>query len=170
MSIDAAPVTTSSLPPPDVSDEEQVAAYIRAKVHIPTLPVTMGIDFVDVTPLMLDPEAFQVAVEALAHRYRAMGVTHVVGCEARGFIFGAPVAIALKAAFVPVYQARKVPRNAVGVDYAMGFYSGRLGMQSDAIPAGGRVVVIYDFVATVRCLYAHGVAYVQDAVTRIGMQ
>lgn len=139
-------------PPVDPGDAEQVAAYLKPRVQLFPISVMARVDFVDVTSLLLEPAAFQLAVDALAHRCRALDVSHVVSCEARGFIFGAPVALALRAAFVPVRRARNVPRNAVGVDYVSGFYSGRLEMQGDAIPAGARVVIIDDFVATVRSI------------------
>lgn len=141
----------ASVPPTDLSDGQQVAAYLKEKIKTFPLTVMSRVDFVDASSLLLDPTAFQFTVDALVHRYRGMGVTHVVSCESRGFIFGAPVALALKAAFVPVRRSRKIAVRTVGVDYVSGFYSGRLEMQADAIPAGARVIIIDDFVATVRC-------------------
>lgn len=140
------------MPPADVADAEQVAAYLKHKISAFPIAVMSRVDFVDVSPLLLDPAAFQFAIDALVHRYAAMDVTHIVSCESRGFIFGAPVALALKAAFVPVRRARKIPSSTVGIDYTSGFYSGRLEMQAEAIPAGARVVIIDDFVATVSTL------------------
>jgi adenine phosphoribosyltransferase len=142
----------TAAPPTDLSDGKEVAAYLKGRIQMFPIAVMTRVDFVDVASLLLEPAAFQFTVDALTHRYRNMGVTHVVSCESRGFIFGAPVALALKAAFVPVRRSRKIPGNTVGVDYVSGFYSGRLEMQADAIPAGARVVIIDDFVATVRCM------------------
>lgn len=136
-------------PPVDVANEQQVASFLRSRIRVfPNFP-RPGVDFSDVTTLLLDPVAFQLAIDALRHRYTGRSVTHVVSCESRGFIFGAPLALALQVAFVPVRRARRLPGNTVGVDYTSGFYTGRMEIHEDAIQKGGRVVVIDDLVATV---------------------
>lgn len=78
-----------------------------------------------------------------------MGITHVVSCEVRGFIFGSPLAMALKCAFVPIRRARRLPGDTVGVDYTSGFTNGRLEMHKDSIAPGSRVIILDDMVATV---------------------
>ncbi|TYZ60932.1 hypothetical protein PybrP1_004335 [[Pythium] brassicae (nom. inval.)] len=138
----------NALPPVDVANEQQVASFLRSRIRVfPNFP-RPGIDFSDVTTLLLDPAAFQLAIDALRHRYADRGVTHVVSCESRGFIFGAPLALALQVAFVPVRRARRLPGHTVGVDYTSGFYTGRMEIHDDAIQKGGRVVIIDDLVAT----------------------
>jgi adenine phosphoribosyltransferase len=133
----------------DVTNEEQVAVYLKEKIRVfPNFPKP-GLDFSDVTTLLLDPIAFQIAIDALKHRYIERSITHIVSCESRGFIFGAPLALALKVPFVPVRRARRLPGNTVGVDYTSGFYTGRLEIHDDAIEKGARVVIVDDLVATV---------------------
>lgn len=137
----------------DLANAQQVATYLRSKIRVfPNFP-RPGLDFSDVTTLLLDPVAFQLAIDALRHRYASQRVTHVVSCESRGFIFGAPLALALEVAFVPVRRARRLPGNTVGVDYTSGFYTGRMEIHDDAIHKGARVVVIDDLVATVYDLF-----------------
>ncbi|KAG6610240.1 Adenine phosphoribosyltransferase [Phytophthora cinnamomi] len=135
-------------PPADLSNEEEVSAYIKQKIRVFSNFPKPGADFSDVTSLLLDPVAFQAAIEALRLRYAHQQITHVVSCESRGFIFGAPLALALQAAFVPVRRARRLPGDVVGVDYVSGFYTGRMEIHQDAITEGGRVVIIDDLVAS----------------------
>ncbi|EGZ16093.1 hypothetical protein PHYSODRAFT_506421 [Phytophthora sojae] len=135
-------------PPADLSNEEEVSAYIKHKIRVFSNFPKPGANFSDVTSLLLDPVAFQTAIDALKLRYADQQITHVVSCESRGFIFGAPLALALQAAFVPVRRARRLPGDVVGVDYVSGFYTGRMEIHQDAISEGGRVVIIDDLVAS----------------------
>src|SRR5581483_8093136 len=80
-------------------------SYVR---DVPDFP-TPGIDFKDVTPLLADAQAFRRATEAMAAPFVDDRVTHVVSIEARGFIFGAPVAQSLGAGFIPVRKKGKLP-------------------------------------------------------------
>lgn len=137
-------------PPLDLMNEEEVSAYIKQKIRVFSNFPKPGADFSDVTSLLLDHVAFQVVIDALKLRYADQRITHVVSCESRGFIFGAPLALALQAAFVPVRRARRLPGDVVGVDYVSGFYTGRMEIHQDAITNGGRVVIIDDLVASVR--------------------
>ncbi|ETM47583.1 adenine phosphoribosyltransferase [Phytophthora nicotianae P10297] len=139
-------------PPADLTNEEEVSAYIKEKIRVYSNFPKPGADFSDVTSLLLDPIAFQVAIDALKLRYEDKGITHVVSTESRGFIFGAPLALALEAAFVPVRRTRRLPGDVVGVDYVSGYYSGRMEVHQDAIPNGGRVVIIDDLVASGKTL------------------
>ncbi len=72
-----------------------------------------GILFRDVTSLLEDPKAYALSIELLVERYKNAGVTKVVGTEARGFLFGAPVALAMGVGFVPVRKPRKLPRATI---------------------------------------------------------
>ncbi|KAJ8524283.1 hypothetical protein ON010_g16836 [Phytophthora cinnamomi] len=151
-------------PPADLSNEEEVSAYIKQKIRVFSNFPKPGADFSDVTSLLLDPVAFQAAIEALRLRYAHQQITHVVSCESRGFIFGAPLALALQAAFVPVRRARRLPGDVVGVDYVSGFYTGRMEIHQDAITEGGRVVIIDDLVASVRLDRVKPVSFVFSLV------
>lgn len=83
----------------------QIAASIRV---IPDFP-KKGIMFQDVSTLLLDPAAFQAAVDIFVERYKGMNVECVAGFEARGFVFGPPVALALKVPFVMLRKPNKLP-------------------------------------------------------------
>jgi adenine phosphoribosyltransferase len=138
--------------PVELTNDQELSSYLRDKIRM--FGVRPGLEFPDVTPLLMDPEAFQIAIDALKRRYEDKQITHVVSCESRGFIFGAPLALALKVPFVLVRRAQLLPGKTVGVDYTSGFYTGRMEMHEDAMTKGARVVIIDDTVATVRSLAA----------------
>ena len=77
-----------------------------------------------------------------------VGATLVVGPEARGFIFGCPVAYALEIGFAPVRKPNKLPRETVNVSYDLEYGSNTLSMHSDSIKPGDKVIVIDDLLAT----------------------
>jgi adenine phosphoribosyltransferase len=109
-----------------------------------------GIVFKDVTPLMADVEAFAATVEALAEAARSFAtpVDAVVGIEARGFIFGAPVAHAIGAAFVPVRKPGKLPWKTVSETYELEYGTDTLEVHEDALVAGQTAFVLDDVLAT----------------------
>ena len=84
---------------------------------VPDFPKA-GIRFRDITPLLANGPAFQQVLRALADRYTGK-VDKVVGIEARGFIFGAAIAHAIGAGFVPMRKPGKLPAEAMGHDYAL---------------------------------------------------
>src|SRR5690242_13097581 len=83
---------------------------------IPDFPKE-GIVFLDITPLLLNPDAFRHAVDALADKFAGLGATKVMAAEARGFIFGAPLAYKLGIGFVPVRKPGKLPWKTTCVTY-----------------------------------------------------
>ncbi|MGK2946602.1 MAG: adenine phosphoribosyltransferase [Candidatus Malihini olakiniferum] len=107
-----------------------------------------GILFRDVTSLLEAPFAYAASIEMLANRFRGTGVTKVVGAEARGFLFGAPVALALGVGFVPVRKPGKLPRSTISESYKLEYGTGSLEIHTDAISAGDKVLVIDDLLAT----------------------
>jgi adenine phosphoribosyltransferase len=107
-----------------------------------------GILFKDITPILSDPELFQDVIDYLAASYSGAGVDVVVGMESRGFIFGAPLALALKAAFVPARKPGKLPFRTIGHEYALEYGTNRLEIHVDAIRPGQRVLVVDDLLAT----------------------
>ena len=106
----------------------------------------------DVTTLLLNPDGFQATIDAFARRYALQNISHVVACESRGFIFGAPLALALKCSFVPIRRARRLPGPIVGIDYKSGFTAQRLELHTDAIPPHSRVLILDDMVSTVNSI------------------
>ena len=107
-----------------------------------------GILFRDVTSLLEDPKAYAESIKLLADRYRDAGVTKVVGTEARGFLFGAPVALVLGVGFVPVRKPGKLPRETISETYDLEYGTDSLEIQVDAIQPGEKILVIDDLLAT----------------------
>ena len=107
-----------------------------------------GVGFKDLTPLLADAEALGECVDALAEAYQGERVRHVLGIEARGFIFAAPVAVALGAGFVPVRKAGKLPWRVHTENYDLEYGTDTLEMHEDAIGAGERVLIVDDVLAT----------------------
>jgi adenine phosphoribosyltransferase len=104
--------------------------------------------FKDVAPLLADAALFRQATDAMAAPFADGGITHVVAVEARGFIFGAPVAQRLCAGFVPVRKAGKLPWQTERIEYALEYASGILEIHRDACVPGSRVLVVDDVLAT----------------------
>lgn len=107
-----------------------------------------GILFKDITPIVQDYAALQECVTALADWARDKKVDAVVGVEARGFIFGAPVALALGVGFVPLRKLGKLPYNRVAEEYALEYGTNTVEMHSDSILPGQSVIIIDDLLAT----------------------
>lgn len=123
-------------------------AFIRSSIKtVPNYPKE-GIMFRDVTSLIENPTAFHQSVELLIEPYRNMEFTKVVGTEARGFLFGAPVALALGLGFVPVRKPGKLPRETINESYELEYGQDRLEIHTDAIQPGDRVLLVDDLLAT----------------------
>jgi adenine phosphoribosyltransferase len=106
-----------------------------------------GIVFKDITPLLADPEALAVAVEALAAPF-AGRVDIVAAIEARGFLFAGPVAVALGAGVIPLRKVGKLPWSTMSETYDLEYGEDQLEVHLDAVGHGHRVLVIDDIVAT----------------------
>ena len=107
-----------------------------------------GIQFRDITTLIKDADGFRSTIDQFVERYRGSDITKIVGTEARGFLFGAPLAYALGVGFVPVRQQGKLPGKTTGHEYALEYGHDRIEMHDDAIDAGDKVLVIDDLLAT----------------------
>jgi adenine phosphoribosyltransferase len=118
--------------------------YIR---DIPDFPKP-GILFRDITPLLADPAALAEAVRQMAEPYRGQPIDAVVAAEARGFIFAAPMAIALGAGFVPVRKPGKLPFDRHSFRYNLEYGSDTLEMHIDGVRPGSRVLLVDDLLAT----------------------
>ncbi|MBN9311200.1 adenine phosphoribosyltransferase [Devosia sp.] len=108
---------------------------------IPDYP-KKGILFRDITTLIENPEGFRESVDRLANMHRGLGITHVAGIEARGFIFGAGVAIALGVGSVPV------PGETIGQNYALEYGVDTIEIHADVLNQGDRVLLVDDLIAT----------------------
>lgn len=107
-----------------------------------------GISFKDITTLVADGEAFKESIDRIAEHLKDKNVDVILGPEARGFIFGVPVAYALGVGFVPVRKKGKLPGETVSVDYALEYGVDVLQIHKDAIKKGQRVAIVDDLLAT----------------------
>ncbi|MGF1906465.1 adenine phosphoribosyltransferase [Aliivibrio salmonicida] len=107
-----------------------------------------GIMFRDVTSLMEDPKAYQATIQLLVEKYKQSGFTKIVGTEARGFLFGAPLALELGVGFVPVRKPGKLPRPTIAQTYDLEYGTDTLEIHTDAIVEGDKVLVVDDLLAT----------------------
>jgi adenine phosphoribosyltransferase len=132
---------TAVLESPSLVDIE---ALIRA---IPDFPIP-GILFRDITPLLKDKQGFRRAVDLFAERFAKERIDYVVAIESRGYIFGAPLAYALGAGFVPVRKPGKLPYERFTEEYSLEYGTNSLEIHADALGKGERVVVCDDLLAT----------------------
>ena len=114
---------------------------------IPDFPKP-GIMFRDVTTLFQDPEGFRTVIEILRERYADQEIDAVVGVESRGFIVGAPLALALGCAFIPMRKPGKLPAATHSETYELEYGADELHIHVDAIKPGERVLIIDDLLAT----------------------
>ena len=114
---------------------------------IPDFPVP-GIRFRDITPLVGDAAAFAEAVTLMTRHWVGKEVEMVAAMEARGFIFGSAMAVALGAGFVPVRKTGKLPFRTKSVEYQLEYRNDVLHIHDDAVKPGQRVLVVDDLVAT----------------------
>ena len=99
---------------------------------IPDYPKA-GILFRDITTLIEHAEGFRQSVADLSAPYRGKGITHVAGVEARGFIFGAGLALELGAGFIPVRKKGKLPGNTIGQNYALEYGADTIEIHDDVL-------------------------------------
>ncbi|KRA50310.1 adenine phosphoribosyltransferase [Devosia sp. Root635] len=114
---------------------------------IPDYP-KKGILFRDITTLIEHPEGFKESIERIASRYRGQGITHVAGIEARGFIFGAGVAIALGVGFIPIRKKGKLPGETIGQNYALEYGVDTIEIHADVLDRNDKVLLVDDLIAT----------------------
>lgn len=127
-----------------VEAQAQLRRLIR---DVPNYPKP-GITFRDITPLLGSSPEFALAIVGMITPWRDALITHVIGIESRGFIFGAPIALGLGAGFVPVRKPGKLPRTVLREAYALEYGTDALEMHSDALPPGSRVLIVDDVLAT----------------------
>jgi adenine phosphoribosyltransferase len=116
-------------------------------VDVPDFP-KKGIIFKDITPLLSDPKVLAELIAEWVKKYRGKGVTKVVAMESRGFLFGVPVALGLKAGFVPVRKPGKLPRKTLKETYTLEYGTDSLEIHEDAIRKGDNVLIVDDVLAT----------------------
>lgn len=136
---------------PSRAETVPTAAEIDALLgtHIaeyPDFPIP-GVLFRDITPLLRDPAALRTVIRY----WKALlpdGVEYVVGTEARGFVLGAPLAYEIGAGFIPVRKAGKLPGQPAGLSYDLEYGTARIEIPEDSLPAGARILLVDDLLAT----------------------
>jgi adenine phosphoribosyltransferase len=127
-----------------MTDDFDLRGYIR---DIPDFPKP-GIVFKDITPLLLEPRAYDYAVGALAEYARPLDAEVVLAAEARGFIFGGALARELGAGFAPARKPGKLPSETISAEYVLEYGIDALELHADALAGGTRVLVHDDLLAT----------------------
>lgn len=107
-----------------------------------------GISFKDVTPLLQDKDALKETIEIIANYLKDKNIDVIAGPEARGFLFGVPVATALNVGFIPVRKPGKLPYETLSIEYDLEYGSNTLEIHKDAIKPGQRVAIVDDLLAT----------------------
>ncbi|CAG7841107.1 adenine phosphoribosyltransferase [Clostridium novyi B str. ATCC 27606] len=121
---------------------------LREKIRVINDFPKKDISFKDVTTILNDKEALKYTVDTISKYLKDKNIDIVVGPEARGFLFGAPVAYAIGAGFVPVRKKGKLPYETISSEYDLEYGSDVLQMHKDAIKKGQRVAIVDDLLAT----------------------
>ena len=127
-----------------MTDPLNLKSSIRS---IPDFPKP-GIMFRDITPLLASPAAFQRTIDGFAEHFRDTPLDAIIAAEARGFIFAAPLALALRKPFVLVRKPGKLPFDKHSCEYDLEYGSNTLELHTDALKAGDRVLLVDDLLAT----------------------
>ena len=118
--------------------------YIR---DVPDFP-QKGIIFKDITTLLQRPEAFKYVIDSFIDIYKDKGIEGIVAMDARGFIFGAPLAYQLGVPFILGRKPGKLPADCVSASYALEYGTDSLEMHTDSIHEGQRILIVDDLLAT----------------------
>ena len=126
------------------SQFESLKDFVR---DVPDFPKP-GILYRDITPLLHSPSALRTAVDGLAERYRDSQIDVIAAAEARGFLFGLPLAMELGVGFVPIRKPGKLPYETRSVEYELEYGTDTLEIHADAMREGQRVLIVDDLLAT----------------------
>ncbi|RED64150.1 adenine phosphoribosyltransferase [Cohnella lupini] len=133
--------------------------YIRV---IPDFPQP-GIRFKDITTLLKDGPAYRAAIDAMKELVKHKEIDLIAGPEARGFVIGAPLALALGIGFVPIRKSGKLPGSTVEAAYDLEYGKDRLAIHSDSIQPGQKILIADDLLAT-----GGTIATSIDLITQLG--
>ncbi|MBQ4293542.1 MAG: adenine phosphoribosyltransferase [Lachnospiraceae bacterium] len=123
---------------------KKIEDYVRT---IPDYPEP-GIMFRDVTSILQDADGLQLAINSMLDEIRDLDFDVIAGAESRGFIFGMPLAYALKKPFALIRKAGKLPCETVSAEYALEYGTAKIEMHKDSIKKGQKVVLVDDLIAT----------------------
>ena len=125
-------------------DADALKSLVRT---IPDFPKP-GIEFRDISTLLSDGAGFSAAIDAMTALARPLNPDRIIAIDARGFLFGAPVAVALGAGVIPARKKGKLPGATLGVDYALEYGTDRLELHVGAVLPGHRALIVDDLIAT----------------------
>ncbi|MFZ4585739.1 MAG: adenine phosphoribosyltransferase [Acidimicrobiia bacterium] len=125
-------------------DPQWIRAHVRDVADWPK----PGVVFKDITPLLAHPKAYAATIDALVAPFAALDIDKVIGIEARGFIFAAPVAYRFNAGFVPVRKPGKLPWQIEKEEYELEYGTDLLEIHRDAVVPGEKVLIVDDVLAT----------------------
>jgi adenine phosphoribosyltransferase len=126
------------------SEAIDLRSYIR---DIPDFPKP-GIQFKDITPLLANPGALRAAVDQMTAPFAGQPINAIAAAEARGFIFAAPMALALGIGFIPIRKPGKLPSSTIAFEYQLEYGTDRLEIHADALRPGQRILLVDDVLAT----------------------
>lgn len=131
-----------------ISDFDHKVSYLKSTItSIQDYPIP-GILFRDITSLCEDKKAFALTIDMLYDLFKDEKIDKVLSGEARGFVFGAPLAARLGAGFVMVRKPKKLPRATIKEEYALEYGTNELHMHVDSVKPGERVLCVDDLLAT----------------------
>jgi adenine phosphoribosyltransferase len=119
----------------------------KALRRIPDFP-KKGIIYIDITPILQDAELFQLSIDLLAEKYIDSPPDYIAAIDARGFIFGGALATRLGCGFVPIRKKGKLPYKTLVEKYDLEYGSAEIEVHIDAVPAGAKVLLVDDLLAT----------------------
>ena len=125
-----------------------VEVYLKEKIRDLHDWPQKGVIFRDITTVLMDPEAFRAAIDALYDQLKDMDFSKIVAVESRGFIFGATLAYKMAKGFVPVRKPGKLPCETISESYELEYGTDTIEMHKDAVSEGDKVVIIDDLIAT----------------------
>ena len=126
------------------SDADALKSLVRTIRDFPK----PGIEFRDISTLLSDGAGFSAAIDAMTSIARPLNPDRIIAIDARGFLFGAPVAVALGAGVIPARKKGKLPGATLGVDYALEYGTDRLELHVGAVLPGHRALIVDDLIAT----------------------
>lgn len=127
---------------------ERPMELVRQRIRdVPDFP-KKGIVFKDITPVLADPALFQTVIDGLVAQWRGKDFSKVVGIESRGFLFAAPLALALGKGLVLVRKPGKLPYEKIEHSYGLEYGTDMVQAHVDAIAPGEKVLIVDDLLAT----------------------
>ncbi|MFA5932597.1 MAG: adenine phosphoribosyltransferase [Microgenomates group bacterium] len=121
-----------------------IKTFIR---EVPNWPIK-GVNFKDITTLLQNPIVFKHVINKLAKPYLKTKVDKVVGIDARGFLFAAPVAFKIGSGLCLVRKKGKLPYNTIEQNFSKEYGLDVLAIHKDTIKKNDKVIIVDDLLAT----------------------